>query len=171
MDDFVEAISIIYKNFSDWKFKMVGSTKLGSNKLDSFSNIILKKFDEIGSRTAIMGYISPKELKNIMKTSSIIVIPSKWEEPFGLVAAEAMSYGTAIIASKSGGLVEIIGNNGILIKNINKYKIVKALSNLMSSKQILKNYQNLSWDNFSFRSSTSSSKLDNFRKQILKIRR
>ena len=31
-----------------------------------------------------------------MKTASIIVIPSLWEEPFGLVAAEAMSNGIVL---------------------------------------------------------------------------
>ena len=43
-----------------------------------------------------------------MKTASIIVIPSIGEEPFGLVAAEAMSNGICIIASKVGGIPEII---------------------------------------------------------------
>ena len=42
-----------------------------------------------------------------MKTASIIVIPSVWEEPFGLVAAEAMSNGIGIIASDIGGITEI----------------------------------------------------------------
>ena len=58
-------------------------------------------------------------LKKKMKSASIIIIPSIWEEPFGLVAAEAMSNGACIIASKVGGIPEIIKNNGILIENIN----------------------------------------------------
>ena len=55
-----------------------------------------------------------------MKTASIIVIPSVWEEPFGLVAAEAMSNGICIIASAIGGIPEIVKDNGILIQDINK---------------------------------------------------
>ena len=42
-----------------------------------------------------------------MEKASIIIIPSKWEEPFGLVVAEAMSNGLAIISSKVGGIPEI----------------------------------------------------------------
>ena len=41
-----------------------------------------------------------------MKSASIVVIPSIWEEPFGLVAAEAMINGACIIASKVGGIPE-----------------------------------------------------------------
>ena len=63
-----------------------------------------------------------------MKSAAIIIIPSLWQEPFGLVAAEAMSFGVAIIASKSGGIPEIIGNNGILIDNINNDKLETALN-------------------------------------------
>ena len=58
-------------------------------------------------------------VKKKMKTASIIVIPSLWQEPYGLVAAEAMSNGICIIASKVGGIPEINNDNGILIENIN----------------------------------------------------
>ena len=76
-------------------------------------------------RTHVEGFIDQEKLHEIMKKSSIIVIPSIWKEPFGLVAAEAMSYGTAIIASKVGGLPEIIGENGLLISDLNVDKIIK----------------------------------------------
>ena len=69
-----------------------------------------------------------------MKSASIIIIPSLWQEPFGLVAAEAMSYGAAIIASNRGALSEIIGNNGVLIDKIDYEKLKSALTNLLSNK-------------------------------------
>ena len=43
-----------------------------------------------------------------MQESSIIVIPSIWNEPFGLVAAEAMSNGLAIISSKVGDYLRLL---------------------------------------------------------------
>ena len=67
----------------------------------------------------MLGFINSEDLSHIMSETSIIVIPSKWNEPFGLVAAEAMSNGIAIVSSNSGGLPEIISNNGILIDQIN----------------------------------------------------
>ena len=54
-----------------------------------------------------------------MKNATIIIIPSLWEELFGLVAVEAMSNGIAIIASKVGGIPEIVKDNGMLIENMN----------------------------------------------------
>ena len=82
-----------------------------------------------------------------MEKSSIIVIPSIWEEPFGLVAAEAMSNGIAIISSNKGGLKEIIGRNGILLIILMLKNISLELKRLMSNKITLKNFKK-SWNNF-----------------------
>ena len=101
-----------------------------------------------------------------MKTSSIIVIPSIWEEPFGLVAAEAMSNGMSIIASKVGGMPEIIGDNGILIENINYKKLRKKLIELMRNNSLRESYQKKAWKNFKLSSALSSKKLEDYRRII-----
>ncbi|MEW6759013.1 MAG: glycosyltransferase family 4 protein [Acidobacteriota bacterium] len=38
----------------------------------------------------------------------VLVVPSLWEEPFGLVAVEGMARGLPVVATRSGGLVEIV---------------------------------------------------------------
>jgi glycosyltransferase involved in cell wall biosynthesis len=45
------------------------------------------------------------------------IVPSMWDEPFGMVAIEAMMRGTAVIASNSGGLKDIVrhGSTGLLV--------------------------------------------------------
>ena len=101
-----------------------------------------------------------------MKTASIIVIPSIWEEPFGLVAAEAMSNGISIIASKVGGMPEIIGDNGVLIENINYKKLRKNLIELLKNSTLIEYYQKKAWKNFKLSSALSSKQLDNHRKII-----
>ncbi len=39
-----------------------------------------------------------------------VVVPSRWQEPFGLTALEAMANGAALICSGRGGLAEVIGD-------------------------------------------------------------
>ena len=115
----------------------------------------------------MLGFVDKTSLDKIMKRSSIIVIPSIWQEPFGLVAAEAMSHGTAIISSNAGGLPEIIGNNGILIKNINSKEITNKLNLLLSNNKMLKDYQKKSWDNFKLDSKKICKILDKYRDDLL----
>lgn len=51
------------------------------------------------------------------RRSAIALVPSVWPEPFGLVVIEAMAGGTPVIASRIGGIPEIIadGENGLLV--------------------------------------------------------
>ena len=103
--------------------------------------------------------------KKKMKTASIVVIPSTWEEPFGLVAAEAMSNGACVIASNVGGIPEIIKNCGILIEKINHNKLYKQITHLIENDKLRLYYQK-SIKNFRFSSKDSSKKLDELRKII-----
>ena len=87
--------------------------------------------------------------------------------PFGLVAAEAICNGIAIIASKVGGIPEIVKKNGILIEFINKSKLYDELERLILDSNKRKFFQKASWDNFTFHAKNSSQKLDSFREKIL----
>ena len=167
VDLFVDSIKEIYNDFKDWDFKIIGSPKLGVNKFDNFSKKIKMNFEGLGKRAKMLGFVNSKSLNKIMQKSSIIVIPSIWQEPFGLVAAEAMSNGVAIISSKNGGLPEIIGKNGILIENINAKKITKNLKKFMENENLLKQFQTKSWDNFKLNSKIISARLDQYRNELL----
>ena len=168
VDLFVNAVEKIYKKHSNWKFKIIGSPRIGEKRFnDNFAKNIIEKFESLGNRTLTTGHISTDEVQNIMKNASVIVIPSVWQEPFGLVAAEAMSNGLAIVASNVGGLPEIIGENGILINNINDIKIAQTLEKLLSNKKIIKKMQKESLSNFKFTANISSKKLDKLRKDLI----
>ena len=164
---YVEAIAELAPAFLDWKFYLIGSSRLGSNNNNKFAENLIKTFNQIGIQAEFLGFRNQKEIFKKMEQSSIIVVPSIWPEPFGLVIIEAMSYGTAIISSKVGGIPEIVKNNGILFSNINGNKIKKALTKLMRSDKELKKYQQLSWNNFNHSSKKSSKSLDSFRKTLM----
>ncbi len=165
---FVDSVKDIYKKYPNWSFKIIGSPKLGSLCQSNYSKSINTQFLNIGKNANIIGFINSDKLNKIMQRASIIVIPSIWQEPFGLVAAEAMSNGIAIIASNSGGLKEIVKKNGILIKDIDKYKISSSLELLMKDQKLLKDYQKKSWDHFCFNSIDISNNLDEHREKLFK---
>jgi glycosyltransferase involved in cell wall biosynthesis len=161
---FVDAVNDIAKKFADWNFLILGSSHLGSiEKSNKFSLNVSKKFESIGEQTKFTGFLSHDEVQQRMQTASVIVVPSIWDEPYGLVVAEAMANGAAVIASNLGGIPEILGNNGILLDEINKDSVKNSIISLIKNKNKLAKYQNLSWHGFSHKASISSKKLDNFR--------
>ena len=166
-DLYVQTLRSIASNFPDWNFGLIGSFRLGEQKnTNSYAHRVIKNFKEIGSQAFFYGFKNHEFVKEKMKTASIIVIPSIWDEPFGLVAAEAMSNGISIIASKVGGMPEIIGDNGILIENINYKKLRKNLIELLKNSTLREHYQQKAWENFKLSSALSSKKLDGYRRII-----
>ncbi len=164
---YVDTVKLIAPKFTDWSFNLIGSSKLGAlDKSGTYAEKISKKFLDIGAQAKFFGFKNKKFVDEKMKSGSIIVIPSLWQEPFGLVAAEGMSNGMAIIAANSGGIPEIIGKNGVLINDINKDKLKVVLTSLLSNQEKRIMYQKRSWKNFKFSSIHSSKNLDDFRKMI-----
>jgi glycosyltransferase involved in cell wall biosynthesis len=60
------------------------------------------------------------DVATIYVMTRTVIIPSQWEEPFGRVAVEAMYSGIPVIASQTGGLVESVGEGGILIESFSE---------------------------------------------------
>jgi len=55
------------------------------------------------------------EISGIYSRTRILLVPSRWPEPFGRVCAEAAQFGIPCIASRAGGIPEAVGDGGILI--------------------------------------------------------
>ncbi len=164
---YVEAIKLLVNKYPEWTFRLIGSYRLGDKENKNlFADKIIKKFRSIGPQAKFHGFKEQKFVEEKMKNASIIAIPSVWEEPFGLVAAEAMSNGACIIASKVGGIPEIIKDNGILIEKIDYKKLSLKIDCLIQDDKLRRSYQIKAWENFELSSNISSQKLDEFRKII-----
>lgn len=104
-----------------------------------------------------IGWHSYYELPKVYQHADICVVPSIWEEPFGLVTLEAMASGIPVVASEIGGLKEIIidGKTGLLFAPGNpeslKNKIRELLTNPQPSLELSREARsyvvsNYSWD-------------------------
>jgi glycosyltransferase involved in cell wall biosynthesis len=80
----------------------------------------------------------PKEeiLKEIAQ-SDICVVPSRWENSPNIIY-EAMAAGKVVIASRAGGIPELVidGETGLLFKNENPEELAKAIALLLSNKDL-----------------------------------
>ena len=131
-----------------------------------YAENVVNRFNSIGKNTEYIGFISNEKVKEIMSHASIVVVPSLWNEPFGLVAAEAMSRGAAVISSNLGGLKEVVGHSGVVIDNIDDDNLKNEVVKLIQNKPLLKKIQKQGFKNFNFKSEDISKKLDKFREDI-----
>jgi glycosyltransferase involved in cell wall biosynthesis len=65
----------------------------------------------------IHGGVPRTEIWKLMARARAVLCPARWEEPFGMVAAESQAAGTPVIAYDRGGLAEVVrhGETGFLV--------------------------------------------------------
>ena len=88
------------------------------------------------------GWLPINQVKEIIKQSSIIVVPSRWDEPLGRVAIEASKSGCAVITSDKGGLIEC-SPFSFFAKPDNFENFYKIVENLINNPKTLKEIINL----------------------------
>jgi glycosyltransferase involved in cell wall biosynthesis len=94
--------------------------------------------DGLKSRVKIRAFSS--QMVEFYKRQDIVVIPSRFEEPFGRVAIEAMACGCVVIAADHGGLSEIItdGVDGVLFAPCDSADLAVKLDQLLSDRDLFK---------------------------------
>ncbi|KAF3888364.1 MULTISPECIES: glycosyltransferase family 4 protein [Nostocales] len=68
--------------------------------------ILLKS--NLPNNVEYLGRLPREKVVNLMQNASFLIFPSEWYEPFGMVIAEAFATGLPVIASRIGGITEIV---------------------------------------------------------------
>ena len=73
-----------------------------------------------------------EELALFLNRHQVMVVPSRWNEPFGVVALEGIACGCAVVGSAGGGLPDAIGPCGLTFPNGSPGALALALDQLLS---------------------------------------
>lgn len=82
-----------------------------------------------GKNINFVGYVDSEEF---YKTIDVLVVPSLWEEPLGMVAIEALDHHVPVIANRRGGLKETVKHehNGLLCEDAQENSLGEAMARL-----------------------------------------
>lgn len=133
------AIPQVLQKFPNVLFYFVGpDTKQEGISVKNMLKDNLKKMKVINN-VVLMDQISKRDLYGLYSKATLTVIPSIWEN-FPNVCLEAMSQGSTVIATKVGGLAEIIENrkNGLLIKPDDEKTLSQTIKYLIAHANIRK---------------------------------
>ena len=150
-DIFAKTIVEILNKNKDWKAKIVGDEKR-------------EKIDIKHKNANLLGFQKHDKVLNLYKKSSIAVVCSRWEEPFGRTSLEAAANGCAVIISNRGGLPETV-TNAIILKEINQKELKKSISVLIKDYKKRSSLQYLSIKNFYLSHRHVSNLIDDYRSE------
>lgn len=114
---------------------VVGSSTLwrsasGAARVSDYETDLRRRADP--SSVHFVGTLPRAKMPAAYAAADVLVCPSLYEEAFGLVVLEAMAAGTAVIASRSGGIPEVIddGVTGLLVDRGDPAALAAAIAEL-----------------------------------------
>lgn len=124
---------------NDAKLIIVGKSWFDENmKADEYTKKLYDASKDLEDRIIFTGFISPNEMPYIYQIADCLMIPSTWEEPFGVVALEGMISKLPIIGTETGGLREVLNPEyATLIKNDENIiiSLADAMNNALCNKK------------------------------------
>ncbi|AFY69022.1 glycosyl transferase group 1 [Thalassoporum mexicanum PCC 7367] len=96
---------------------------------------------QLGEQVDFVGQKSRDQLAQLLNAHQIMVIPSRWEEPFGVVALEGIACGCVVVGSAGGGLKDAIGSCGLTFANGDTKALAEILYDLLLQPEQLTLYR------------------------------
>ena len=116
----IQAIKALSSTIPEVKLLSIGASAYGKDKHPTpFIEELIKATESIKDKIVFTGFVDYKEIPSYLKMADIAVVPSMWEEPFGLTVVEAMAAGLPLITTRSGGIPEICEGVATIVERSN----------------------------------------------------
>jgi glycogen(starch) synthase len=98
---------------------------------------------QLAGQVAFVGTQTGKGLVELLNRHRVIVVPSRWQEPFGLVALEGVACGCRAIVAESGGLLEAAGPLAVVFEHDRGAALAAAIEHTLKEQFDWENYWRL----------------------------
>lgn len=127
--DFIDACALALPHLPGWSARVIGGDRFGP---DSPETPFVREMSAKAAAAGLTweGYRPHEDVLAAMAGAAIVVVPSRWAEPFGLTALEALASGSALITTNAGGLPEVVGDAGLLVSPADSAALAAAIRQL-----------------------------------------
>jgi spore coat protein SA len=139
----LRAYEKVLDSHPDAKLVIAGTTSFGTHRETPYVRQVRELADFLVkdrcAQIQFTGYLDhDRDLPQWFQKASIFASPSLFQEPFGLINAEAMACATAVVGANRGGVPEVIGGVGRLVDPENVAEFAAAISQLLADPQYRK---------------------------------
>lgn len=119
--DLIHAFEALLSRRRDVMLVLLGErrTDRPGNPRVEYGNAVASACERLGNHCRLLGVVPPADIQRYYRLGDLLVVPSEFEEPFGMVAIEGMAAGVPILVARRGGLPEFVvpGKTGHLIND------------------------------------------------------
>lgn len=115
-------------------------TIIGTGPEEKLLHELAKDLD-VFNQVNFIGTKTGTDLAQLLNAHQVMVVPSLWLEPFGIVALEGIACGCVVVGSDGGGLKEAIGACGITFPNGDIQALTQTLAELLLNSNHLAIYK------------------------------
>ena len=129
--ELIQAIKQI-KTIPHLKLIIAGASFYGKDSPQTpYIQELQREAETIKEQVVFTGFVDYSDMPSYLKIADVAVVPSLWEEPFGLTVLEAMAAGLPLVATRCGGIPEVCEGVALLIERENICQnIVQAITHL-----------------------------------------
>ena len=133
VDVLIQAFQQTLKTQPQAKLVIAGSSFFDGAAKTAYQQSLQQLAKPISEHIIFTGFIPHQQLKYLYAAAHVVVLPSVWQDPCPLVVLETMASGTCIIASKVGGVPEVVehGVTGILVNPKQVDELAVAITDVL----------------------------------------
>jgi glycosyltransferase involved in cell wall biosynthesis len=142
-DLLLKAALKLAKKHKGFEIQILGSNHFGHNQVDRFQIQLADLIEQVrsaGVHVDAPGFVNRWDLPDLLRRAHIHVMPSRWDEPFGLATLEGMACGLPTVAANVGGIPEIVAQSGLLFERDNVDQLAAHLDRLLSDAGLREEY-------------------------------
>ncbi|MFF1529913.1 glycosyltransferase family 4 protein [Cellulomonas sp. NPDC058312] len=128
-DVLLDALALLGRD--DVEVTLVGSQNFDAGAAPSpFEREVAAKAAALGDRVRLVPFRPRAEVAEVYRQADVVVVPSRWAEPFALTVMEGMASGVPVVASAIGGIPEVMGDAGVRVRPDDPADLAAALEAL-----------------------------------------
>lgn len=115
----------------DVELTLVGSQNFDAGARPSpYERDLRARAAALGDRVRLLPFTPRAEVADLYRQADVVVVPSRWAEPFALTVMEGMASGVPVVASAAGGIPEVLGDAGVAVRPDDPDDLAAALAAL-----------------------------------------
>lgn len=137
IDDLIKAMSLLHRRQSNAELWIVGEEEKSEKP---YTQKLMELAKRLGLESSVKFLGLRRDISEVLQDVDVLAMPSRIPESFGRVLVEAGATGTAVVATRLGGALDIIddGINGLLVPTANPIQLSEAIQKILNDRVLAK---------------------------------